>query len=153
METPERRKLRLRLKKRPHSLGQSVEWKQELSLFEYATQLFWPHSLGQSVEWKLQGVLVRFQCSCGPHSLGQSVEWKPAGVAADVAADVGPTRWGNQLNGNPKVTPQPLNGVERPHSLGQSVEWKPKTKKTSNNSVHFFRPHSLGQSVEWKLTC
>ena len=117
---------------RPHSLGQSVEWKQKACLPQgtpcqgptrWGNQLngnhrclesghlaaLWlvrPHSLGQSVEWKLSKAVVKprslFAQEPGPHSLGQSVEWKHPQWIADHCTSYhhGPTRWGNQLNGN-----------------------------------------------------
>ena len=86
-----------------------------------------PHSLGQSVEWKLGSgslVMVDFYW---PHSLGQSVEWKRhrEDLLLCPCFSLGPTRWGNQLNGN-AISPAPIDGLPliKPHSLGQSVEWK-----------------------------
>ena len=115
----------------PHSLGQSVEWKQLPSTIVMSTPSR-PHSLGQSVEWKpVPNIAVLGNISIRPHSLGQSVEWKLHlfGGSLQLEPCQGPTRWGNQLNGNlegrVRMRSLPIAGQgSGPHSLGQSVEWK-----------------------------
>ena len=67
--------------------------------------LKWPHSLGQSVEWKpeishaAQG-LPEFSWAgptrWGNQLNGNSIDSSPF----TIRANRGPTRWGNQLNGN-----------------------------------------------------
>ena len=87
---------------RPHSLGQSVEWKPSIANATWLS-VKGPHSLGQSVEWKRSfGGKPSRDTEMRPHSLGQSVEWKPCrSISARVSNFIsGPTRWGNQLNGN-----------------------------------------------------
>ena len=55
METGEKWQIDLKeVKSRPHSLGQSVEWKLAVgAAIAVEVNSSRPHSLGQSVEWKL----------------------------------------------------------------------------------------------------
>ena len=113
---------------RPHSLGQSVEWKHRNRSNDWTTVDMGPTRWGNQLNGNNIDVLFGRKYSCnGPHSLGQSVEWKPFFSVRPLvffALPRGPTRWGNQLNGNSNRFDPNGTLSKRPHSLGQSVEWK-----------------------------
>ena len=84
-----------------------------------------PHSLGQSVEWKpilLEVYVLPIQSPTrwGNQLNGNSIKVFSLGNPSSTGS---PTRWGNQLNGNCHVLDCKNTDI-KPHSLGQSVEWK-----------------------------
>ena len=86
---------------RPHSLGQSVEWKlgspsSDTSHLEIKGPTRW----GNQLNGNRNSYLPEGGRQYRPHSLGQSVEWKLAAASVSKSPALGPTRWGNQLNGN-----------------------------------------------------
>ena len=88
----------------PHSLGQSVEWKQHRKnlVFLLRESFHGPTRWGNQLNGNLAESVAKTPVNRGPHSLGQSVEWKLVIMILLKGGVYGPTRWGNQLNGNPR---------------------------------------------------
>ena len=139
-----------------------------------------PHSLGQSVEWKQGRCLIpqtRYMCGRGPTRWGNQLNGNGFRALLVLVWPPGPTRWGNQLNGNceiaPPLTPcviptlgptrwgNQLNGNVKtgrhpgrllamgPTRWGNQLNGNCPSTLATHSLVEW--PHSLGQSVEWKL--
>ena len=60
-----------------------------------------PHSLGQSVEWKrMKDKKLQASCIGGPTRWGNQLNGNLRQCVFAARNKGGPTRWGNQLNGN-----------------------------------------------------
>ena len=164
----------------PHSLGQSVEWKQHRKNLVFLLR----ESFHGPTRWgnQLNGNRWRFLCQkrsgCeGPTRWGNQLNGNVFNscLVVMVCTPKGPTRWGNQLNGNtvsldkspchnivvgPTRWGNQLNGnKELSPSCSMSIRGPTRWGNQLNGNqveeallkcLYPDRPHSLGQSVEWK---